>query len=305
MSARARQREDGLGEVGGVFMPDAGPEPGGGKAPRPSRRLGGSKAGVPALRWVAGGVLLAYAGFIAVLLGSSVFYLDFSDLVTVARSTDVRYAAWLTLWTSLLSAALALVFALPVGFSLSRMRVPGRAVLDTLVDVPIVLPNLVVGVTLLVFFRTPMGRAIEGLGLAFVYAPAGIVLAQFVCVSPYAVRAIKAAFDSVDTRIEDVARTLGWSAHQVFLRVTLPMIRNGIVAAGVIAWALAMGLYGPLMVFAGTTRRRTEVLATSVYLELSVGRIGAALAITMIMVFFTMVCLLVFKKLAGGTRSIW
>lgn len=301
MSGRAGQTVSaGKGEkVAGAFLPL--PEKGGDgpkNRPVPAGRF-------PFLRWGAGAVLLLYAGFVALLLGASLFYLDRGDLAAVFRSADIRYAAWLTLWTSLLSASLGLAFALPVGFALSRMRVPGRAVLDTLVDVPIVLPNLVVGVFLLVFFRTPFGQFIQEHGLAFVYAPAGIVLAQFVCVSPYAVRTIKAAFDSVDTRIEDVARTLGWPAHQVFLRVTLPLIRNGIVAGGVIAWALAMGLYGPLMVFAGTTRRRTEVLATSVYLELSVGRIGVALAITMVMVFFTMLCLLAFKKLAGGAQSVW
>ncbi|NLW49306.1 MAG: ABC transporter permease [Candidatus Brocadiaceae bacterium] len=248
---------------------------------------------------------MAYTGFIAVLLVVSLLYVRPADFAAVIRSADVRHAAWLTTWTSLLSALLALGFALPVGYALSRFRLPGRAVLDTLVDVPIILPHLVVGVALLIFFRTALGRAIQGLGLAFVYAPEGIVLAQFVCVSPYAVRTVKAALDAVDPRIEDVARTLGWPAHQVFLRVTLPMIRNGIVAGGVIAWALAMGLYGPLMVFAGTTRSRTEVMATSVYLELSVGRIGPALAIAILLVLFTMACLLVFKRLAGRTGSLW
>ncbi len=277
---------------------------------RPHNHTADSRRTAPAggprlLRLVAGALLVAYTGFIAVLLVVSLLYVRPADFAAVIRSADVRHAAWLTTWTSLLSALLALGFALPVGYALSRFRLPGRAVLDTLVDVPIILPHLVVGVALLIFFRTALGRAIQGLGLAFVYAPEGIVLAQFVCVSPYAVRTVKAALDAVDPRIEDVARTLGWPAHQVFLRVTLPMIRNGIVAGGVIAWALAMGLYGPLMVFAGTTRSRTEVMATSVYLELSVGRIGPALAIAILLVLFTMACLLVFKRLAGRTGSLW
>lgn len=256
-------------------------------------------------------VLVFYTGVIALLLGANLAYLGgdiaeagFGHLAGIFRSADLRHAAWLTLWTSLLSGFLAMLFAVPCAYALSRTDVPGKAVFDTLVDTPIILPHIVVGVTLLVFFRTAAGSAIQGLGLQFVFAPAGIVLAQFICVSPYAIRTVKSAMDSVDVRLENVSRTLGWSPLQVFLRVTLPMTRNGVVAGGVIAWALAMGLYGPMMVFAGTTRQKTEVLSTSVYLELSVGRIGTALTISMVMVFFAMMALLLFKKLAGG-RPLW
>ncbi len=257
------------------------------------------------------GILILYAGFIALLLAAAMLYLGAemretgeSYFTEIFSSADIRHAAWLTLWTSLLSSVLAVGFAVPGAYALSRTSIPGRSILDMLVDTPIILPNIVVGVVLLVFFRTAIGQGVQSLGMQFVYAPAGIVLAQFICVSPYAVRTVKSALDSVDTRLEDVSRTLGWSQGQVFLRVTLPMIRNGIVAGGVIAWALGMGLYGPMMVFAGTTRQKTEVLPTSVYLELSVGRIGTALAITMIMVFFALTALFLFKKFAGG-RSVW
>ncbi len=256
-------------------------------------------------------ILVIYTGFIALLLGANVVYLagDMADtgasyFADIFRSADIRHAAWLTAWTSVVSSALAILFAVPCAYALSRVRIPGKAVFDMLVDTPIILPKIVVGVTLLVFFQTALGRGIQGMGLQFVFAPSGIVLAQFLCVSPYAIRTVKSALDGVDTRLEDVSRTLGWSPGQVFWRVTLPMIRNGIVAGAVIAWALAMGLYGPLMVFAGTTRQMTEVLPTTIYLELSVGQIGTALAITMIMVFFAMLALLVFKKLAGG-QSLW
>jgi molybdate transport system permease protein len=249
-------------------------------------------------------VSIFYGVAILVLLLANFTVLDTADLVSAWRHPDIRHAAWLTLWTSATSAALSLFFAVPIGYSLSRLRFPGRSLLDTLVDSPIVLPNLVIGVMLLVFFRTPFGQAIQRIGPNFVYAPAGIVLAQFVCVCPYAVRAVKGAFDGIDQRIEDVSRTLGWTAAQTFLRVTLPLVRNGIVAGGVIAWAMAMGLYGPMMVFAGTTRRRTEVLATSVYLELSIGRIGVALAVSLSLAVFAMGALWLFKRFVGE-KELW
>ncbi len=263
------------------------------------------------VEWGSALVLLIYGGFIALLLGANLAYLatDISRtggpyLGEIFRSADIRHAAWLTLWTSLVSSVLAILVAVPCAVALARVKLPGKFVFDMLVDTPIILPKIVVGVTLLVFFQTAMGKGIQGWGMQFVFAPAGIVLAQFLCVSPYAIRTVKSALDGVDTRLEDVARTLGWSSGQVFLRVTLPMIKNGIVAGAVIAWALAMGLYGPLMVFAGTTRQKTEVLPTTIYLELSVGQIGTALAISMIMVCFAMLALGLFKKLAGG-QSVW
>jgi molybdate transport system permease protein len=291
--------------------PLAVPAPGGVETAPPARHSPRFRGGSRFFEYGAIAMLASYAGFIALLLLSNLLYLGSfmaetgtSPFAEILRSPDVRHAAWLTLWTSSFSAALAVLFAVPSAYVLSRMDFRGKSILDMLVDTPIILPNLVVGVTLLVFFRTALGREIQDLGLQFVYAPAGIVLAQFVCVSPYAIRTIKSAFDSVDPRVEHVSRTLGWSTGQVFFRVTLPMIRRGIVGGAVVAWALAAGLYGPMMVFAGTTRQKTEVLATSIYLELSVGRIGTALAIAMILVGVAMFALLVFKKMAGG-RSVW
>jgi molybdate transport system permease protein len=175
---------------------------------------------------------------------------------------------------------------------------------DTIVDMPIVLPPLIMGVSLLVFFRTPVGKVIESSGLHFVYTPQGVILAQFVVACSFTIRTIKAAFDSVDRRYEDVAMTLGCSKRQAFFKVSLPLAKNGVIAGGVFAWARAIGEFGPIMVFSGTTRFKTEVLPTSIYLELSVGRIEAALSIAVLMIIIAMVTLMLFKKI-GRVGYIW
>ncbi len=247
----------------------------------------------------AAGMLALYVGFIATLILVDVSYIHKSDFLGLFRDADLRYAMGLSLITSTISALLSLVVGLPVGYALSRFRFRGRVVIDTLVDLPIVLPPLVIGVSLLVFFQTTVGQAIENSGLHFVYTPQGIVLAQFAVVSAYAIRTIKVAFDGIDPRLERVARTLGWSRLNSFLRVTLPMARNGILAAGVMAWSHAIGLFAPLMIFSGITRRKTEVLATSIYLELSIGRIETALAITLLLVVFAMVSVTLIKRYVG------
>ncbi len=244
--------------------------------------------------------LVLFVGSLALLLGAVVSYLDYRAFPAIFRNPDIMFALRLSLWTASVSAVLAVMVAVPVGYVLSRFKFPGRSLFDAVVDIPIVLPPVVMGLCLLVFFRTPPGQAIEGAGFRFVYRQAGIVLAQFFTITPYAIRTVKAAFDHLDPRVEMVARTLGYTPGRVFWRVTLPMVRNSIIAGGVIAWAVAIGLFGPMMVLVGTTRQRTEVLATSIYLELSVGRVQTALAIALLMIVIAMGALTLFKKFGGG-----
>ncbi len=246
-------------------------------------------------------ILVLFVASLAMVVLSAVSYLEPGEFSRIFRNPDLTFALRLSLLTSTISAFLALLTAVPASYVLARFSFPGRTLIDSIVDIPIVLPPIVLGLCLLVFFRTPFGRALESAGFRFVYRPAGIVLAQFFTITPYAVRTIKSSFDNLNPRIEDVARTLGYTRGRVFLRVTLPMVKNGIIAGGVIAWAVAIGLFGPMMVFVGTTRQRTEVLATSIYLELSVGRVQSALAIAVLMIFIALITLTLFKKLSGRT----
>jgi len=120
--------------------------------------------------------------FVVGLILTNVFYIDRKAVATVLESGFIRHALWMSLWTSTVTTLISLVFAVPAGYSLSRFRFRGQVLADTLVDLPIVFPPLVAGLTLLVFFsQTPVGRWIqETLGWEFVFQPKGIVLCQFV-----------------------------------------------------------------------------------------------------------------------------
>jgi len=164
---------------------------------------------------------------------------------------------------------------------------------------------VVVGVSLLIFFRTALGRWIEGLpGLQFVYTPKGIVLCQFLLSASYGIRAAKSAFDGADERLERLALTLGCTHGQAFRMVALPMARSGLVAGAVMAWARALGVFGPLIVFVGAVRMKTEVMPTTVYLELSIGRIEPALAVSLLMLAIALLALTSIHW-AGGSRRWW
>lgn len=231
--------------------------------------------------------------FVLILIIADVFYIDKKAVLTVLTSGFVRHALWLSVWTSFTTALLSLLFAVPMGYSLSRFRLPARTFLDAVVDLPIVFPPLVAGLTLLVFFsQTGLGKWFqEDLGLEFVFQRKGIILCQFLVSASYAIRSAKTAFDDVDRRFENVALTLGCSRWGSFRRVSLPLALNGIIAGGVLTWARAFGLFGPLLIFVGSVRGRTEVLSTTVYKEQSIGNLEVALAVALLMIIVAIIAL--------------
>jgi len=190
----------------------------------------------------------------------------------------------------------------PIGYLMSRYSFRGKAVLDAMLDIPIVLPPLVIGLSLLILFRTRAGQLIERF-VPMTYAVPGIILAQWMVACAFAVRTMRTTFDQVSPRQEQVALTLGCSQSQAFWQIVLPQARRGILAAGTLAWARAMGEFGPILIFSGATRMRTEVMPTSVFLELSVGNIEAAVAVSLLMVVAAVLVLLL-VRLFGRTAAL-
>jgi molybdate transport system permease protein len=134
-----------------------------------------------------------------------------------------------------------------------------------------------------------------------VYNIPGVILAQFMVAAAFAVRTMRVTFDQIDSRREQVALTLGCSRFQAFSQVVLPEARRGILTAGTLAWARALGEFGPLLIFAGATRMKTEVLSTTIFLEMNVGDIAAAVAVSLIMVTGAMIVLIIAR--VWGTRG--
>ena len=250
--------------------------------------------------------MLAFVGlFVLALLAlfvADVSYTGRRALGEVLGSPEIRAALWLSLWTTTTTTAIGLLFAVPMGYALSRYRFPGHAVVDSIVDLPIILPPLVVGLSLLVFFQTDLGHWIEGRGMKFVFQRKGIILCQLLVSASFGIRAIKLTFDGIDPRIEHVAMTLGCTRAEAFVRVALPMARRGIIVGAILIWTRAFGIFGPLMVFVGAVRFRTEVLPTTVYLEQSVGRIEVALAVAILMLVLATAALVVVRVVGLGQR---
>lgn len=241
-----------------------------------------------------------YLLLIVALLGAQATYTSPGQVWKAMASPEIRYAMRLSLISCTLSAILSLWVAVPAGYLLARFQFPGKNVVDAVLDIPIVLPPLVIGLALLILFQTPPGRAVQELA-AVTFAVPAVVLAQFTVACAFAVRTMRVTFEQVSPRTEQVAMTLGCSRSQAFWRVTLPEARRGVLTAGTLAWARALGEFGPILVFAGATRMRTEVLPTTVFLELSIGNIEAAAAVSLLMVVAAMVVLMIAR--AFGLRG--
>ena len=243
--------------------------------------------------------LCLYVLLIVAMLGADASFTTPDDLWAAMRSPEIRYATTLSLVTATLTAILSVWFAVPIGYVMSRFEFRGRALVDAILDIPIVLPPMVIGLSLLILFATDWGRAIESV-VPITYHKPSIVLAQFAVACAFAVRTMIVTFQQIDPRAERVAQTLGCSRGQAFFRVVLPAARRGMVSAFLLAWARALGEFGPILVFSGATRMRTEVLPTTVFLELSVGRIEGAVAVSLLMVAAAVTVLLVGRGFGLG-----
>lgn len=231
-----------------------------------------------------------YVMLIVAMLAADFTFTTPGHLLAALRSPEIRFSIRLSLITCTLTTLLALWVAVPIGYLMSRFRFPGKRLIDAILDIPIVLPPLVIGLSLLILFQTPLGKVIERV-VPFTYAVSGVVLAQFAVACAFAVRTMLVTFDQISQRGEQVALTLGCNRATAFWRVALPEARRGLLTAATLAWARALGEFGPILVFAGATRLRTEVLPTTVFLELSVGNIEAAVAVSLLMIAASVVVL--------------
>jgi molybdate transport system permease protein len=218
----------------------------------------------------------------------------------IFSTPEIRYAIRLSLISCTAAALLSVVVGIPLGYLLAREKFFGKAFVDAVLDIPIVLPPLVIGLSLLILFQVRIaGRSIEdwfqAVGMPVTYRVPSVVLAQFAVAAAFAVRTMRVTFDQINPRAEQVALTLGCTRAQAFWRVTLPESRRGVLTAATLAWARSLGEFGPILVFSGATRMRTEVLSTTVFLELSVGRLNAAVAVSLLMIVAAVVVLVIVR----------
>jgi|HubBroStandDraft_1064217.scaffolds.fasta_scaffold39021_2 molybdate/tungstate transport system permease protein len=294
----------------GERVPDLSP----GVGPRPSFPVA-----PPVRRWRTGPVWLAVQ---LVLSGSllllfvlpivSLFtYAPFSDVVQAAHSTQVAEAIWLTLFASGIAVLAAVVFAIPMGYLLARRSFRGRAVVEAVVALPVVVPHLLVGLGLffLIVPGTPLYRFTQAIGFPVYDTIWGVVLVMVFVSAPYTVLASELSFRAVDGRVLEAARSLGAGSATAFLTVTLPLALRGIVAGLLLTWARAVSEIGGLLVLAyavypGGIYNGPVTTTVSVYIYdlFQNGNLAGAAAVSSL---FLLIAFALFLVVRIGERSGW
>ncbi|MBI5184145.1 MAG: ABC transporter permease [Nitrospinae bacterium] len=224
--------------------------------------------------------LFLYGGLIG-----SLFYFYRGPLFLEALFSDrTLFSIRLSLATATIATIISVAVAVPSAYALSRFDFPGKRFIDTLLEFPMIVSPAALGAMILIFFSTPLGEVLQERTVQFVFAFAGIVLAQFVTTAGVATRLLKAALDETPRRYEEVARSLGASPFQAFFTITLPLAKRGIIASVILTWAKALGEFGATITVAGSMAMKTETLPIAIFMRLSGADIEGSAVLILILV---------------------
>ena len=241
---------------------------------------------------------IALAAFLALpLLGLLSRTFASTTVWSAVTRPIVLEALRLSLTTSALVLVLALVMGSPLALLLARRRFRGIGVLDSLVDLPIVLPPAVAGLALLLTFgrRGLLGAPLDLVGVELPFTTAAVVMASLFVAAPFYVRAARSGFLSVPRELEEAARVEGASEWQVFRFVTAPVAAPSLFGGAVLCWARALGEFGATIMFAGQFLGRTQTMPLAIYAALE-SDLDAALALSIVLLAISFALLLLFRR---------
>ena len=224
------------------------------------------------------------------------------DGVSHATSQTIRQALRLSITTTAISLVIVVLLGTPLAYLLARTSFRGKSLVETVVDLPLVLPPAVAGLALLMAFgrRGLLGELLDRhVGITIGFTTTAVVLAQIFVSAPFYIRSARAGFARYDPEIEEAAAVLGASPARVVWHVTLPLARSSLGAGAVLAWARALGEFGATIMFAGSIAGRTETMPLAVYGRYEAGDLDTALLLSVILVACAMLVLLS-VRISGG-----
>jgi molybdate transport system permease protein len=207
--------------------------------------------------------------FLVLPVAAIFFRVPPGDLLGALGHTVTRDALLVSLKTSAIAHACVLLVGTPAAYVLARRRFRGRALVLSLIELPLVLPPAVAGIGLLAAFGRAglLGGTLDAFGIQIPFTKAAVVLAVAFVESPFYVRGAIAAFETVDATLLDAARTLGALPARVFARVALPLAAGGLAAASALALARGLGEFGATIIFAGSLQGVTQTLPLAIYAQ--------------------------------------
>ncbi len=219
-----------------------------------------------------------------------------ADILESLRTEAVGQAIRLSLVTSFSSVVLTLLLGTPVAYLLYRRRSLVYRIIDTLIDLPTVLPPAVAGVALLMAFGRQglLGSSLQALGISIPFTTAAVILAQTFIAAPLYVRSATLGFASIDCELKKSAALDGANRWQVFRYIMVPMSWMSILTGSVLTWARALGEFGATIIFAGNFSGRTQTMPLAIYIGFEID-IKVALTLSAILICFSFLVLALVK----------
>ncbi|HET7271814.1 MAG TPA: ABC transporter permease [Rubrobacter sp.] len=265
----------------------------------PSRRGGDALASGLAVA-----ALALLAGFVSLPIVSLVVWTVDKEAWRAMASPIAVDALLLSVKTTAITMAVLLVVGTPAAYVLARVDFRGNRVINTLIDIPVVLPPSAAGIALLLAFGRLglVGKYLDVLGITVTFTTAAVVMAEIFVAAPFYVRQAATGFGAVDRTVEEAALVDGASRSTVFFRVTVPLTFPALVAGALTAWARALGEFGATVIFAGSFRGVTQTIPLAIFAEFH-RDLDAAVALSVLVLGFAFAVILAVRYLTNRKDS--
>jgi len=212
------------------------------------------------------------------------------------HNPNVMSALWLSLYTTAITMVVVILIGTPFVYYHSRCTYPGKVVVDTLIDLPLVLPPAVAGVALLMLWGRVglLGKYLNMFGISLAFTTLAVIMAQIFVASPFYLRQAKSLFEQLDPAYEQTARTLGASSMRILTLVTLPLTAGGLVSGAVMTFGRALGEFGATIMFAGNLPGVTQTMPLAVYVGME-GDLSVGLTISVMLVIISFAIMIIVR----------
>lgn len=221
-----------------------------------------------------------------------------ASLVENLQDPDVIRAIGLSLVTTLISTMIIILAGTPLAYAHARGQFRFSRLVDTLIDLPLVLPPAVAGVALLMAFgrRGILGGLLSDLGIHIAFTPLAVILAQVFVAAPFYIKSATLGFSNIDLELEQSAALDGASSPQVFRFLTIPLSWSALLGGSVMSWARALGEFGATIIFAGNFPGRTQTMPLAIYIGFELD-LNIALTLSVILILLSFLALIIAKSI--------
>ncbi len=215
------------------------------------------------------------------------------NLKAVFLNPEVLFALKLSVISASITTLICILIGIPTAYALACTDFKLKSLYNVLIEIPLSLPDIMLGLSLLIMFSSMPGKWLSQNGIKIIFNTNGIVVAQLLVTLPFFIHFIKTSFMDFDLHMEIVAGSLGANSFRTFFLVTIPMCSNAIIGAAILAWSRALGEFGATQMLVGATRMRTETLSTAIHLNMGSGDSAAAMACAMLLLILSLIAQLV------------